>query len=469
MKESTIFEYLLKIIEEYHLNRRQGRFLDYHHPEELGDLLQLDGKNGAQDWQEIFEYVEKYLRYSVKSNHPSFVNRMWTGANLPSIVGEIVTAVSNTSACTFESAPVSTLMEKYMIEQMLELVGFERGEGQMTTGSSNANMIAMMAARNSLCDGAKQAGLFGQKPLFALVGADSHYSMDKAANILGIGIDHLIKVRLAPSGEMDLEDLRNHLVRVKSEGGLPFFVAATAGTTVRGAYDSITPLLVLRKEFGFWLHVDGAWGGAAVMSPVLRERFLPGLVEADSFTWDFHKMLGAALMCNILLINKSNHTLGTVLSGGDGSYLFRDENRNDVDDLGTISLQCGRRVDGLKWFLDWKYYGREGFAKRIERYLGLCEYAEEIVKETPELEMVVPRNSFNICFRYVVDKEESNRINLAIRDRLYKNGISLVGIAYIDGKVVMRLLVTNPESGRDDVKGFFQGVVEAGNELVGGH
>ncbi len=79
---------------------------------------------------------------------------------------------------------------------MLELVGFTNGEGQMTTGSSNANMIAMMAARNLTNDSVKQSGLFGQQKLFAFVGADSHYSMDKAANILGIGTDQLIKVPL---------------------------------------------------------------------------------------------------------------------------------------------------------------------------------------------------------------------------------------------------------------------------------
>ena len=141
-------------------------------------------------------WIDTYLAYSVKTNHPAFVNRMWVGANLPSIVGEIITALTNASACTFESAPVSTVFEKYMIDQMLDAGGFSGGEGQMTTGSSNANMIAMMAARNLTSDSVKQSGLFGQQKLFAFVSADAHYSMDKAANILGIGTDQLIKVPL---------------------------------------------------------------------------------------------------------------------------------------------------------------------------------------------------------------------------------------------------------------------------------
>ncbi len=466
MNENEIFSRLLTVVESYRGSHKEGKLLEYKSPSKLAEILDLDSPDTNGDWNEIFQWVEKYLTYSVKTNHPAFVNRMWVGANLPSIVGEIVAAVTNTSACTYESAPVSTLIEKYMIEQMLDLVGFVQGEGQMTTGSSNANMIAMMSARNIWNKEVKSDGLSGQKKMFAFVGADSHYSMDKAANILGIGTSQLIKVDLNENGEMVPEALRVAIEKVIAEGGEPFFVAATAGTTVRGAYDSIEPLLELRKEFGFWLHVDGAWGGAAVLSPKLREKFLQGLEYADSFTCDFHKMLGAALMCNVLLINNRLHTFGTVLSAGDGSYLFRDEAVNEVEDFGTVSLQCGRRVDSLKWFLDWKFFGREGLAKRIENYLSLCQYAESIVVDSDELEMVAPRTSFNICFRYKVAEEQSNSFNLELRTRLYQEGITLVGVAYVDGKMVMRLLVTNPDATKADVDSFYASVIAMGSRLI---
>ncbi|BCL59559.1 hypothetical protein DGMP_02520 [Desulfomarina profundi] len=99
---------------------------------------------------------------------------------------------------------------------------------------------------------------------------------------------------------MEITELERRLDAVVAEDGIPFFVAATAGTTVRGAYDPIEPLLKLRDKYQFWLHVDGAWGGAAVMSEKLRKQYLSGLECADSFTWDFHKMLGrhsCAIFC----------------------------------------------------------------------------------------------------------------------------------------------------------------------------
>jgi glutamate/tyrosine decarboxylase-like PLP-dependent enzyme len=466
MNDNRVFARLFEVIEEYYTSQKNGKFLDYRSPTELRNILDLEQPGKTGDWQEIFAWVEKYLTYSVKTHHPMFVNRMWMGANLPSIVGEIVAAVSNTSACTYESAPVSTLLEKYMVRQMLDLVGFTDGEGQMTTGSSNANMIAMMAARNTADGLIKQGGLFGRQKLFAFVGADAHYSMDRAANILGIGIDQLIKVPLDPWGAMLPAELSRAIEQVQAGGGLPFFVAATAGTTVRGAYDPVAPLLVLRDRYRFWLHVDGAWGGSVVLSPKLRNRYLRGLEAADSFTWDFHKMLGSTLMCNILLINKRPETLTTVLSAGDGSYLFRDENIDAMEDLGTSSLQCGRRVDSLKWFLDWKFFGREGLAKRVEKYLDLCEYAEGLINASTELEMVVPRTSFNICFRFKVAPEESNSFNLALRTSLYEEGITLVGVAYIDGTLAMRLLVTNPAAERADLDNFFDLLSKRGRELL---
>lgn len=465
MNETLVLRRLLELVELHLENQRSGRLVDYHEAAALSDLLDLERSSVHGDWQEIFDWVEKYFRYSVKTNHPLFVNRMWVGANLSSVVGEIVTAVSNTSACTFESAPVSTLMEKYMIRQMLHIAGFTSGEGQMTTGSSNANMIAMMAARNTAGGAVKREGLCGQRKLFAFASADSHYSLDKAANILAIGTDQLVKIPVNDRGEMVAGALADALERVAGVGGVPFFVAATAGTTVRGAYDPLEPLLALRDQYGFWLHVDGAWGGAVMLSDKLKSRFLPKIENVDSLTLDFHKMLGTSLMCNILLINSRVHTLGTVLSGGNGSYLFRDEHVNEVEDFGAISLQCGRRVDSLKWFLDWKFYGREGLGERVERHLELCEYAEAWITNCEDLELYVPRTSFNICFRFRVPEERSNTFNLELRTRLHREGISLVGIAYIGETLVIRLLIPNPEATHADIDSFFAAVVATGKEL----
>jgi len=467
MDQNEILNRLFVLINEHLSKQKNDTFVRYENPHDLEKILELDKGSGSGNYAEIFSWIEKYLHYSVKTNHPGFVNRMWEGANLPSILGEIVTSVSNTSSCTFESAPVSTVMEKYMLGQMLELVGFQSGEGQMTTGSSNANMLAMMAARNEHLADVKSKGLFGQEKLYALVSDDAHYSLEKAANILGIGTRQLLRIPVNDNGEMNTLVLEERLKEIISAGGKPFFVAGTAGTTVRGAYDPIPALCRLREKYSFWLHIDAAWGGAVLVSDSLRARFMEDIEKVDSLTWDFHKMLGTALMCNVFLINNRTHTLGKVCSGGDDSYLFHGGSVNSVLDLGSVSLQCGRRVDSLKWFLDWKFFGKSGFARRVESAFELCNHAEKMVRETEELEMVIPRSSFNICFRYRGSGENKkvDELNLAIREKLYHDGISLVGFAYHGKRPFLRLLLANHELSSEDVEEYFKQVVNTGKKL----
>ena len=467
MEQEKIFERLMQVLARYSRQRETGTFVEYLDPEDLRQQLQLDEQGTQGDWDAIFDWVEKYLTYAVKTSHPGYVNRMWAGANPPSMIGEMVAATTNTSACTYETAPVSTLMEKYLLRTMLDLVGFENGSGQMTTGSSNANMIAMMAARNSVDCAIKQEGLFGRAELFGFVNANAHYSMDRAANILGLGSHHLIKIPVDEHGRMRMDTLEQRLAEVADAGGIPFFVAATAGTTVRGAYDPLQPLLELRRRYRFWLHVDGAWGGAVIFSDRLRQQYLPHLEQADSFTLDFHKMLGAALMCNVLLFNHRPHILREVCSAGDESYIFREGEDGEIRDLGTMSLQCGRRVDSLKWFLDWKFYGQAGLAVRVEKYLDLCAYAEQQVERAEELEMVVPRESFNICFRYRPPQGVPvAAFNKALRDRMHRTGRSLVGTGLVDGELVLRLLITNINVDTPQIDTFFRAVIETGRELL---
>ena len=287
-----------------------------------------------------------------------------------------------------------------MFATILELVGFEQGEAQMTTGSSNANMIALLAARNNINQSFKQHGMRNSPELVAFVSADAHYSLDKAANVIGLGTNNLIKVPVNSAGEMDPAELSALLVEATSKGQQPFFVCGTAGTTVRGAYDSIPALLTLREQYGFWLHIDAAWGGGALLDPDLKARFMPEVEQVNSLTWDFHKMLGSSLMCNILMFNSDQHHLAQSCGAGDGSYLFRETDADTIIDPGLSSLQCGRRVDALKWFLDWKFYGQQGLAKRVTNFLSLAEYIENKINESDVLELITPRQSFNLCFRY---------------------------------------------------------------------
>jgi len=464
-RDREILREIFHLAESFLSTEKRTEFGKPVDPEILKELVDLDRKGEREDPETLISWVETYFRHAVKTHHLGFNNRMWAGANISSIAGEIASAVSQTDAGSYEAAPLSVLMEKYMIGQMLSLAGFKEGEGQMTTGSSNANMIAMMSARNLASQHMKSTGLFGQKRLFAFVSCDAHYSLDKAVNILGIGLDQLIKIPVDEQGRMMVPALKREMDRVMEEGGVPFFVTATMGTTVRGAYDPLEDLLQLRRDYNFWLHADGAWGGAALFSDTLKKRYLRGLSEADSFTVDFHKMPGTSLICNVLLFNNRPGIMDFVCNAGDKSYLHRREKEGEEYNPGAYSLQCGRRVDSLKWFLDWKFYGREGFAERIETYHRLAELGEQIIGESEDLEMVVPRESFNLCFRFRAG-EKNNSFNEELRKELHRRGRTLVAQAFINGEVSLRLLLTHKEMEEEDLRHFFRIVEETGRELM---
>lgn len=458
MNEDNIFEKVVTLLQDYNDNK-SDHLVAHQNYDALSNILDVE-KESVGQWDDIYKWVEQYLKYSINTSNPNFVNRMWSGANLPSIIGEVIVAATNTSSCTYESAPVATILERYMINEMLALVGFENGSGQMTTGSSNGNMISMMVARNRVTENVKKEGLFGHAKLFAFVNEDAHYSLDKAANIIGIGTDQLVKIKTHDDGSIVAEELEKAIESVIQTGGIPFYVCATLGTTVRGAYDSITNLVKLRDKYKFWLHGDGAWGGAALVSDRLKAKLLKDVSLLDSFTMDFHKMLGSSLMCNFLLLNHK-HLLTKTCADGDNSYIFRDDNY----DSGCSSLQCGRRVDSLKWFLDWKFYGKKGFSDRVENYHEMAKFAEQCIDKNDALEMASKRASFNICFRYKPKNNNADEFINKLRETLYEEQKALLALAYVDDKLIFRLLISNTNINKETLGDLFDSIINTGDRL----
>jgi len=358
MSQNEVLNRLFIITEKYlQENKDPGTpVVDYREPDELKNLLDLsiqaDGVSGAH----MMDLVEEYLRFSVRTGHPQFLNQLYQGFNLPGFVGEVVTALSNTSMYTYEVAPVATLIEREVISKMCAAVGFDSNEGIFLPGGSNANMTALLAARNRKQPSSKSTGITGQMALF--VSDEAHYSFEKAANTLGIGMNNVVKVATDPLGRMIPEALDHSVRESYKDGKMPFFVAATAGTTVRGAFDPLTEIAEVARRHELWLHVDGALGASVILSEKYRH-LMNGVDQADSVAWNPHKTMGVPLSCSALLL-KQKGGLEACTSCDHGDYLFHDEDSPDFKttgfetsndesmDLGKQSLQCGRRVDALK-------------------------------------------------------------------------------------------------------------------------
>jgi len=239
-------------------------------------------------------------------------------------------------------------------------------------------------------------------------------------------------------------------------------IIGTAGTTVRGAYDDFNALADVARKHDCWLHIDGAWGGAVALSSSVKH-LLDGIDKADSMTWDAHKMLGVPLMCGILFTRESGH-FDRVCNLGDTSYIFHDS--DDRQDLGPYSLQCGRRVDMLKMWLEYVFYGETGFQNRIDHFMHLSGIAEQRILEEPTLELQSVRWINNICFRSTIDGvNDKNRFNKAVRERLHKQGKSFVNIAYLGDELTVRLIITNKDVTEKDIHEFFDNWLTVAAEI----
>ena len=325
-------------------------------------------------------------------------------------------------------------------------------------------MIGMMCARYQIDPLGQRRGFSGDN-LVCYVSIESHYSVLMAANVLGIGFDNVIKIPCDESGRMRIDKLQEEIERTRTNGQTPFCVIATAGTTVRGAFDPIKDIAEICSDNEIWLHVDAAWGGSCMFSTKHRD-LMNGVELADSVCWDAHKMMGVPLVCSAFLIKKPE-ILRKVCSHGDvAHYLFHGDSE-DVD-IGRISLQCGRRNDALKLFLAWREKGDAGWARLVDSYVDLADHLQSLVEADEKLEMVSSRVWSNVCMRYVVEGFDLNDVNFQIRERMMREGRFMVSSSKVGDTVILRPVIANPAVTRDVLDSFVENAIQIGDDIVRG-
>lgn len=428
--------------------------LKYHSKEEYQALVDLSlTKKGCSE-SVFFELLEKISLLTPRTNSRAFFNQLFAGRSAPSLSAELLTTVLNTTMHTYKVAGIQVLVEKEIVQQMLRKVGYQNGEGTMNPGGSLSNMMSMMIARNEQVENIEKEGVLGRK-MIVYTSVEGHYSIKKNANVLGLGKGNVRLIASDFRGQMDVYELERQVKKDIENGALPFYINATAGTTVLGAFDPILPIAELAKKYGLWLHVDGSLGASLLMSRK-REIFLEGIELADSVTWNAHKMMNVPLSASFLLI-KEKKLLQKHLSET-ANYLFQKE---DVAlDLGNSSVQCGRRVDALKVWAAWKYFGMDGMEQRINHLLDLAEYAAECIEKDALLQLFRSPESVNVCFTITGVRSED------LCAYLHQEGMAMVGYSTTKGTTFVRMACLNADLRFEDIDYFFEQVKQAAKALV---
>lgn len=425
-------------------------------PEALRRRLGLGlGEEGCGE-EALWGKLRAILEVTPRTGSRRFFNQLFGGRDVPATVGELLSVVVNTSMYTYKAAGVQILLEQEVIGRMCEKVGWSNGEGILTPGGSMSNMVAMIAARNHASSGVREEGLDGR--VMTVYTSDiSHYSVFKAANLIGTGRGNVRRVPTDGEGRMDARVLGEMIREDRARGCVPYVVNATAGTTVLGSFDSIPAVAEVCEGEGVWLHVDGAWGGSMLLCE--KKRWLmEGVERADSVTWDAHKMMGVPLVCSAVLFREKGRMLEHFFEPAD--YLFQTD--DDELNLGTKSIQCGRRNDALKVWTAWQYYGDKGYDARITKLVELAEYAAGVVERSAGMALSKRPQSVNVCFEVV------GKSSAAICELLDKEGVLKVGYGNVDGRRVIRLVCVDPDMERSDIDVFFAEVMKAAARLPDG-
>ncbi len=425
-------------------------------PDELRERLDLSLPRDGRPLADLVSDMEQVLAWSVRTGHPRFLNQLFGGYDPAAILGEWITALVNTSMYTYEAAPVATLMEMELIGRMNRLVGFPRGEGIFAPGGSSSNLMAVLAARHRAFPHVKKEGhRVGERPVLFL-STEAHYSVQRAASILGLGTDAAVEVPCDAEGRMLPDALDLALDEATRRGDTPFFVAATAGTTVAGAFDPVDALADVTERHGVWLHVDASLGGTVLFSERHRA-LMRGVERADSVTWNPHKMMGVPLACSATLMREPG-TLRAA-NGLNADYLFHGQS-DACHDLGDLSLQCGRRVDAIKLWFSWQAHGDDGYARRVDGFFRSAAAFRDAVVAREGFELAREPQSVNVCFRYVPTRlrelrgEERTRAvdacTTEVRERLTAAGRFMVNYATLDGSPAYRMVLVNAGTTEED-------------------
>src|SRR3954447_13751502 len=271
-------------------------------------------------------------------------------------------------------------------------------DGTFTSGGNEANFSALalaLAARfpHSIDDGVASIG--GKPVLYA--SAESHHSLDKSAGLLGLGRKALRRVPVNERVQMDLAKLEAMIVADKQAGHFPFCVVATAGTTNSGAIDDISALADLCAKHGLWLHVDGAYGAAAVFSDKHRD-LVRGIERADSVTIDPHKWLAMTFAAGVILTSRPEllekaFAVTTPYMPKDASTMSAAQavrGTHLVDNF-KVSTQWSRRMNSLKFWLTLRVHGRKAYEELIHRQLELAGTMREWLEASDDFEMAAPQ------------------------------------------------------------------------------
>jgi len=435
-------------------DRREGKVLVQRSIEEILRELNFSAliENGGGDLVELSRTI---LRNSNHLHHPHYMGHQVAVPMLPASLADLFNGVTNNGMAVYEMGPAQTAVEKGLIGWMLRKTGWEKsGDGVLTHGGSLANLSCLLTARGKFAPESWNRG--APTGCVILASEAAHYSIARAAAILGLGADAVIKVPADAQLRIDVKALKSIYETVRKDGKKVLAVSANAGATPNGAYDPLREIGEFCRSENIWMHVDGAHGSSALLSS--RHRALMDGVElADSLIWDTHKMLATSALCGAALFREKSHLANTYAQHA--PYLFSDADKPG-EDLSKNTFECTKAPLSLKLFFCLAVVGVKGMAAHVESLLENTSKFHDIIAGTPGFTCFCRPQANILCFRYGTDSELQDRV----RQHLVLDGDFYITRTTIRGASYLRIVIMNPRTTERDIEGLCRRIVDLAKE-----
>jgi len=421
----------------------EGPVVEWMPAAELRELVRIGGALA-----EPLELARLVTRYANHLHHPSYMGHQVCPPLLDAATADLLISFTNNSTAVWEMSPIGTVIEKEIVQWLARLAGYpETAEGTAVSGGSAANLTGLLAARARWSADATTASL---RPVI-VTSADAHYSIARAAAIMGIPAVDVLKVPTDDAHRMDAGALEETLAAVEErDDAAVLAIVATSGSTATGAFDRLDEIALLRDRYRTWLHVDAAHGASALLSAPLAH-LVRGLERADSFSWDPHKMMWMPLSLGTILV-RDGIWLRRAFEA-DAPYLFNAGN----EDIGEMTIQCSKRADAIKLWLVLRSRGTAPIVEALERVTALTRYLYERLAASDDFEPLHEPELNILCFRRrgrLNDEQTADEQTADLRERLIRSGRAWITTTILRGERVLRVTMMNPRTTEADVDGM---------------
>lgn len=404
-------------------------------------------------------------------HHPRYLGHQ-VPASIPiAALFDAVGSATNQVMAIYEMGPWATAVERAVIERVGETIGLTPGSfaGLITHGGTLANMTALLTARNVVLGESWEQGLdVTDHPPALLVHADVHYSITRAAGMLGLGTRNVVRIPLDDRRRIDPQALDRLIVQLKTAGRRIVAVAACACATPIGAFDPLVEISSICRRHGVWLHVDAAHGGAAAFST--RHRYLvAGLEQADSIVVDAHKMLFMPALCALVFYRNPDHRFEAFRQ--DAPYLFDPSAPGMAEyDSGMLTVECTKRAAAYGLWGVWSLFGPQLFADLVDCTFDLAQRFHEILRAAPDFEPLHEPQCNIVTFRYRperlcgADAKTVGELNQRIRRQVIESGAFYLVQTNLNGGAALRVTLINPLTTEADLHALLEEIRRVGGD-----